>query len=789
MKESKPFQTFSYGTKYLNTEIVDRCFTPGSHNLVDKIICGNGFTTSFLQIPPNKKHQANIIIVPNKRVVQSKQQSYNKDLSRNKAIIGFIYGDESSDRVDFKRFETMMFVVDSFINYIDVIKKNKNLVDKILIDECHSMLIQSTFRHKLVGFDKLIKKTFPKKAIVSVTATPMLFQNADIKLLPTKIKERTINITEHQEQTIERIKADLKANKKVIVALHDARLLRKLTNYKNELSANIKVGVTLYQKILENVILKLDERSNLTIISSAGFEGFDVDNGINNIYIFEDRAFDYQTFYTQNIIQVIGRSRNGTNYIEWCRMSNRTRTALMSKEDMIKKALSEKISFEKKMTDSKYSYLPKFFDKSMHKHFGLITRLELNHDKYDLENEKVISDLQGMRIYTEYLKERGFSINYLNEGSKRISIKNPSHKKAFERVKQNKAVLTRFNLFDDVRVDLYQKDKTAYYIKAYEVFLRRKYWNEDKMRFTLTKKEALCLTKDELNEIKGYDAIKNDTWIKQCVHYISAVAKKEAQKKYYRQGKEYIKWLTEFEKNIEDRYVRLIMAISQAKIRFPKKERNHRDFNLTTEISISILKDVCKKFDKNITEVDIVSCNVRIIYAICGLELPNDFYGKDKVNKIAINRLINKLSKEFPQEYKVDVATYKKERARELRMYGFDQRVIDFLMHNFWDKPKDAMYNFCAYHEMNICRNLMADFIDYSEAVILEDSNYREQFKNTRYTRRHDSIVIFESPIVMNEVVENFSYLDQNKWFNNDKIEWLKGVENRQIVKIDESQP
>ena len=54
------------------------------------------------------------------------------------------------------------------------------------------------------------------------------------------------------------------------------------------------------------------------------------------------------------------------------------------------------------------------------------------------------------------------------------------------------------------------------------------------MRFTLTKKEALCLTKDELNELKGYDAIKNDTWIKQCVHYISAVAKKEAQKKYYK---------------------------------------------------------------------------------------------------------------------------------------------------------------------------------------------------------------------------------------------------------------
>ena len=773
-KDLKPIRTFGYSTKYLNTDIVDRCFTPGSHNLVDKILCGNGFTFNFLKIPPSKKHQANIIIVPNKRVVQSKQQSYNKDISRNKPIIGFIYGDESSDRVDFKKFETMMFVVDSFINYIDVIKKNKNLVDKILIDECHSMLIQSTFRHKLVGFDKLIKDTFPKKAIVSVTATPLLFQNPDIKLLKKKLKQRTINITEHQEQTIERIKADLKANKKVIVALHDARLLRKLTNHKNKLSANIKVGVTLYRKILENVILKLDERSNLTIISSAGFEGFDVDNGINNVYIFEDRAFDYQTFYTQNIIQVIGRSRNGTNYIEWCRLSNRTRRALMSKEDMIKKSKSDKISFEKKMTDSKYSYLPKFFDKSMHKNFGLITKLELNHDKYDLENEMVDTDLKGMSIYTEYLKERGFNINYLHEGSKRISIKNPSHKKAFERVKENRFVLNKFNLFDDIRIDLYQKEHTAYYIKAYEVFLRRKYWKEEKMRFTLTKDEAKYLSKDELNELKGYYAIKNDAWIKQCVHYISAVAKKEAQKKYYRQGKEYIKWIVEFEKNIEDRYVRLIMAISQEKIRFPKKERNHRDFNLTTEVSMQIIKDVCKKFDKDIFEVDIVSCNARIIYAYCDLELPNDFYGKDKVNKIGINRLINKLSKEFPQEYKVDVARYKKNRLQELRGFGFDERVVTFLMANFWEKPKDAMYNFCAYHEKNICRNLMADFIAYEEKHKKPGMPF--QFKNTRYARRHDSLLIFEGTSSMSDVIDNFKYLDQNTWFDNNKINWHQYV-------------
>jgi hypothetical protein len=100
-------------------------------------------------------------------------------------------------------------------------------------------------------------------------------------------------------------------------------------------------------------------------------------------------------------------------------------------------------------------------------------------------------------------------------------------------------------------------------------------------------------------------------------------------------------------------------------------------------------------------------------------------------------------------------------------------------MDNFWDKPKDALYNFCAYHEQNICNNVMSDFIGYSENVILEDSSYRDSFKNTRYVRRHDSILIFESPIVMDEVIENFTYLEQNNWFNNDRIKWLKLAEKR----------
>ena len=767
----------SYSTKYLRTDIVEKCFEPSKHNFVDKVITGNGFTTAFLKLKPSKSYQCNIIIVPNKRVIQSKQKTSSK--------IGFIFGDDSKDRVDFKKFDTMMFVVDSFLNYIELMKKNRMLIDKILIDEAHSFLIQSSFRYRLVGFAKLMTDTFDDKAIVSVTATPMLSQKVDIKLLNTKVEQRIIHISENQEKTLKRIKTDLENKKKVIVALQDARLVRKLADKNNVLKANIKVGNTLYQKILENVKLDLDVESNLTIISSAGFEGFDVENGINNIYVFEDRAYDYQTFYMQNIIQVIGRSRKGTNYIEWCKMSNASRTQLMSKDQMIKKAESKKISFEKKMTDKNYTFIPKYFDVFKDDHLGLIQRLELNHEKYDLEKEKIDSDIVGLKIYDEFLKDRGFNLVYLNEGTKRFKLKTPGHKKAFENVKLNEGVIRRFNLFDNVIIDLYEKTNLEGYIKAYEVFLRRKYWNEDKLRFTLSKKEWVLLPKDQKTEMIGYHTIKDLDSIEKKVKEITITSKAKKKKELSRFSKEYIKWVTDFEKNIKDRYIRLMMAMSQTKVIFPKKIRNHRDFNLTTEVSFDLIKESCEFFKKDVVEVDIISCNPRIIYAFCGLDLPNDFYGENKENKKEINQLINKLSKEHPLQYGVNVQKWKWNRIQELRKFGFDKKVIDFLISEFWERPKDALYNFCAYHEQEICNKLMRNLINFSEEVEVMDESFRSTFKNTRYSRRHDSILIFESPIVMDFVINEFVYLGFNSWFTrNENI--VDKIEEEKTSKIDQ---
>ena len=745
-----------YNSKYLHTEIVRQCFQENTYNFVDKVHTGNGFTTGFLNLQPTHKFQSNIIIVPNREVVKSKKEKYEKDLN-NRIKIGFFFGDESSDKLEFGKFDVMMFVVDSFLNYIDGIKKNIDCVDKILIDEAHSILIQSTFRNKLVGFTELVRKEFKTKAIVSVTATPMLFTKVDIKLVKENVEQRKIYISQHQGNTLKRLQDSLKKGNNCIIALQDSRILKKLTDSNNKLTANIKVGITLFQKIVETVDLTVSEDAKLTIISSAGFEGFDVENGLNDVFIFEDRAFDYQTFYSQNIAQINGRSRKGTARIEWCRMSNLSRTEMLSKEKMVEKAESKRISFEKKMTDKNYKFIPKYFDYNQDVNFGLITKLTLNNVKYDLDKELNDSDLMGLRIYEQFFTERGFILEHLNDGSQRMNLRNGSHNVAFETTKLNEDIINKFKLFSDVRVNLYAKEKHEEYVKAFEVFLRRKYWYADKLLWKMSIEELYefnthCL-ETHLNEIQAYRIIKDEENIQL---YLKDVLRESIERKKVelsRNSKEFKQWKNDIVNNLQDRYVRLVMAVSQNKIKLPNKVRNSRDYNLFTEVSMALIKLISDAFDKEAIEVDIVSCNPRIIYAFCGLELPNNFYGENKKNKKAINKILNKLSVDFPTEFNVSVTGYKKERKRELTNLGFDEKVIDFLFKEFWNKEKDALFNFCSYHEKNIIEALQKQFKDKNN--------------DGSYIRRHDSVIsfskLYESQI---DDVNSFEYLKQKGWFH-----------------------
>lgn len=772
-----------YSEKYLPTNIVEQCFHKAKYSFVDKVLTGNGFTTGFLEIRPTNTNQSNIIIVPNKQVVISKQQKqldtlkYGTDDEKKKIKnIGFFYGDISSDKLEFGKFDTMMFVVDSFLNYFEEIVANKNLIDKILIDEVHSMIIQSTFRHRLMGFLERVQQSFTSSKIVSVTATPMLFNKVDIKLIPDTLTERDINVTSSQTSTLKRIKNDLNNGENVVVALQDVRLLKKLANEDGILDANLKIGETLHRKVVEAVVLNLNKESNLTIISSAGFEGFDIENGINKVYVFEDRAFDYQTFYSQNITQIIGRSRQGTKYIEWCRMPFANRTGMLSKEDMIKKANSDKISFEKKMTDKNYKYIPKYFNTNQDIKLGLITDLTLDHTKYDLKKELTDTDLKGLNAtYKEFFKERGFTLVYLNEGHKRLNLRNVSHKIAFKNMKLNAEIIKRHSLMSGLFLDIRPKEKTEQYIREFEIYFRRKYWELDKLPFG--EDFDLMLHAEQLNE--NLDTLKDEltayriiTDEKELNTACKLICKKSIEKKLEelsRKSDEFKSWKFGLINNIKDRYIRLLMGLSQKKIKLPNKIRNSRNYNLLTEVPMQLIIDVAELFNTEAVEIDIISCNIRIIYAICGLSLPSDFYGENKVNKKRINALLNRLSIDFPTKAKWNKENYKNKRIGEMRNLGFDEKVITFLMDTFWYDSTDAVFNFCAYHEKKITEKLRSE---------IDKGKYKGM------VRRHDSIIYFGNILEhqLNAIID-FEYLGQYGWFRDyDIIKQYGSVLNENVL-------
>lgn len=769
-----------YSGKYLPTFIVKKCFDRAKYSFVDKLLTGNGFTTGFLEIRPTNNNQSNIIIVPNKQVVISKQQKQldvlkygTDDEKKNLRNIGFFFGDDSSDRLEFGKFDTMMFVVDSFLNYSGQIIANKNLIDKILIDEVHSMEIQSKFRGRLVGFIDYIKDNFTNSKIVSVTATPMLFNKVDIKLIPDVIPKIDIHISTNQESALNRVKTDLNNNLKVTVGSQDVRFLRQFADADGVLRANIKIGETLFRKLVESVKLEIDKESNLTIVSSSGHEGFDIENGINKMYFFEDRAFDYQTFYTQNRLQFNGRSRKGLSYAEWCVLPNHSRAKMLSKEEMIKKAESGNISFEKKMTDKNYKYIPKYFDKTRDASLGLITDLILDHTKYDLDKELTDTDLKGLEaMYGEYLKERGFSLVYLNEGDKRLNLRNVSHKMAFNNLKLNAHIIKRYSLMSGLSLNLWQKEKTEQYIREYEIYFRRKYWELDKLPFEEDFDSAdYPINKNLSTELFAYGIITNEKELNQACKLICKESIERKLESVSIKSEEFKVWKRDLLKNIKDRYIRLIMAFSQDKIKLPKKIRNSRDYNLTTEVSMLVINAVSELFDIQVEEFDIISCNIRIIYAMCGLSSPPDIYGLNKVNKNRVNSLLNRLSIDFPKRNKWNVVDYRNKRIQEMRALDFDEKVITFLMNNFWYDSTDAVFNFCAYHEQEIIKKLHKE---------IDKGVYKGM------VRRHDSILYFgEVSEAQIDAVINFEYMGQCGWFRDyDIIKEIGSVMDREVEEI-----
>jgi hypothetical protein len=744
-----------YTGKYLNTEIVKDCFKPNEITHVDKVLCGNGFTTAFLQLRP-EKGMVNVLIMPNKGSVVS------KDIQNLNPRAKFFYGG-STDFID-SNTDIVVSTTDSFLKLIETLKYR---VELLLLDEFHTLIQSSSYRPLLKDYLAKMKYNFKEAAIVTVTASPLLLSKIDIQLVPEEITPIEIILNYNSKEVIAEIKERIAKNENVVVFTQSKSVIIELgkpskTKKHTALISNVKakliVGGTLLQSIVNSV--ELDSSDKTFILSSAGFEGLDISLEDAHVFMLQDLNNINEQWLINNVYQAISRTRKGFKSCTYCR-TDKLENYINIQE------VCNKV-FTKKYNDNKLlqgDFLKKCgLNWNEVKIFKSILTIDYdylghpivyrNMDLYRLYKENLIWITKGFDApeYKSFLSDRNITINnskivqskrdlsytlndehYLKYNSKIIEA-NEFHKSSF---------------YFNHKVNLYNRTITGEFLKQFTKHLKLKNYNGE---YILNSKENKVL---ELlkTDIQGHYTVINDLFRNLILNYT------ERKRPGTRTKSKLIVWeqeVEQFKETLNVNFLRLLGTLVNDDIIFPENgdsENGHRVYNILTSSSLDIIAKVCEVLQVRCVELDIKSCNPRIIYAAAGETLPSNFYGVDKVNKTAINILLNsftydwyiKRQKKIGKTVSVPLHKHKSRKIQEFKTLGFSDTVITWLFDNFYNEESIRLFNYCTFKEKELINNVR---------VHLNRGGYR----------RHDSVLFFNSDVICD--VSNFNFLSQVNWFN-----------------------
>ena len=759
--------TIKNENKYLTSELIQPMFHQGEHKTVNKVLTGNGFTTAFSNLEI-ERGCVDIIILPNKKAIQSKEESYKiacekaeKSNTRIEKYSAFIYGGSDYTDVDFISADILYFVSDSFLLSIGKINKLEGKrVRNICLDEIHSTQSQSSFRDILEGFEGKVDRLYPNSAIVSVTATPLRYLDVDYVIENTHIIPQTINVTNNAEETIDRIKALQKKGDRVIVFSNNKSIFTQLKNRKNILNGHLIFGSSLALNLSESATMGHDNESKSIMSSSRGHEGFDVkdgfmedkdgnfildDNGNKisdpnkkwSVFFFEDRSNEHERFLPSNLYQALSRTRDVAKSIEYCRFENSNPTfglTVNNIDSKVEKFISNtNISSNAKMSKSR----------SKNRNANLIPFVSFNFNTetkgYDVIpnevsiavfKEKMDYDKMNFHIeFEEFFNDRGITF----ADNREAPVKPKSNRRQDDKfiiktllsntkyIDDNELVPFDYQVNSYVNIDRNNRDVKGIskgFLKALNSFLIRKNHNG---LYVVTERQNKAM---ELLSVKGLSKLSSKM-IK-----MRKASRKE--KLDYTANREFLKNFNKetFIHNI----AQVVLMFSNDTISVGKNLTAHRDYNLLTKVGMSQVEYIAALFNVEVDEFDIVSCNPRILYALCGKHLPANFYGVDKVNKQAINSSLNRLilNTKISKEYK----DQKSDNKKALIDLGIDREVAQFLVDSFTDGYKDDLFNLMSYYEGLIIKEAMEYVREYygSDGV-----------DNDGVIRRHDSFIVFNN--------------------------------------------
>ena len=705
--------------RYLSAELVESCFTKGEHKTVNKMVCGNGFSTGFLniEVPFN---MVNIMIAPNKSVIIDKEKDYLDNPDKYSHRMKFFY--QESTESDFSGADVLVFVTDSFLNRKNQIGEIADRVDKVLIDEVHSIHQQSSFRKNLVNFENKVKGVLSESSIVSVTATPILYSKVDITIYNALTPKIEVLVSKDRKETLNRIKEDIKIGNEVVVFTNSSLVINALKDYQNNITARIELGDSLKGSIAKKATIVEEYESRLTIASSRGFEGFDIYYDNAKVYFFEDRASIYESFFISNLYQALNRTRKGASYVELCRQElskPRKNTFKNIRKELTAFIRRDDISFEKKMGGEYAEFRPFYYKVrgSDGKYTLFIDEVSVSLFEETLDYDKPFPQSH----IKEFCNERNLSFKSIENVNQRLTGRSARESK-IANLYLNKDFLKSSEIFGETHtlnvrdinnheMNTSEQFRSAY-LKVLDNFLIEKNYDGE---YANTERQGIAL-----------DLLESPDKFAELLDRLVKAFNKRSIEKYGVRGSK--RWRDSF-KGLSANYLGQLSCIfANDKIYIPKNYVAHRDYNILTKMGMDEIALISDYFNVKVTEIDIVSCFPRVLYAINSLPLPLDFYGENKKNKIKMNATLNQLlynPKGIEKKYQ------KRNLVRKLRGFNMNEKVINFLIDNFFEgKHKDDFYNTMAFYERMIIEELYPSF---------------EEGLNDGMIRRHDSLLLFNN--------------------------------------------
>ena len=747
-------------SRYISQDTLDECFESGVVLHVDKVLCGNGFSTTFLKTKPSEGY-LNVIIMPNKGAIESKKLDYIKNKAKyNHNRIGFFFAE--GDSMSLEGLDVAVFVADSFLKK-EAIKGV--YIDKLLLDEYHTTEKDSSYRPALKDFMYKVKNivlNIEDVAITSVTATPNLSSHIDIQIENSYSAPIEIETRIDTEATINDIRNHIANKERVLIFTQNSATIERILKPKhNQFRAsatpvNWILGSSLKRGVLELVKYKHDPESNVIICSSKGFEGMDIDTYNDwNVYFFENRSSEYESYLLPNLYQAFHRTRAGHKSLTYCR-ADRDKHRANTPSGLQKFIDRTDVSSEAKMS-TKYSEFHKYV---IFNNESREVTMKPNEVAIRLLNDAIEWD-----ISTGNLNRAEGSIKAFCD-TRGVTFKLPpvSEKPNSQRYSMTKG---------DSKAKYLKLNADV--IKALDIFGEGYRFNRGKFDSELSARKDLAsnlkiVRKDfaKYERRKGYDGtqkrtrqeqifanlISQERYVNELIKEASKARQKEYKAKYDRA--KYEEKMSNAELNMPLFVLRYACDLVNKNVKHKSKSRGHRDFNVTIDGSIDAMRVISDYFEVTFQEVDIVSCNPRIVFNSVGLPLPENVYGVDKVNKKKINILFNCISID---EDKTDRQKryHRKSKREEFLKLGFPEKVVDHLIDTYsYSKFKGRFYSDMTYNEKTIIDRLKNDL---------------DKAKHTGAVRRHDSVIVYNNKQDLSGLNDTFWYLSHFDWFNVNYIE------------------